>query len=257
MSSSRRFNVGRFALEVPPDSDVLRLYEFSYDDRIAELDAAPNGRFIDMNGMLFKLGPSHLRPSQLEPWRLVGDPLADCAASNIVADPAQHAHSRSSGLYDYGYQAVARVESMSAAGDAAATALIDSMRVLPPWADMQRVASGAEFFCANIVAAGTCLMNLSLIGGFGAWRINKVLERTGYLASGRDDVHRRLLETLSFVLSCCSPCPPHTRQAMLPDGGGWRAVFATRMLHANVRVRLNSCGRSRWDAAAYGLPINV
>jgi hypothetical protein len=35
---------------------------------------------IDMHGMLFKLGPSHLRPSQLEPLRLEGDPLADARA---------------------------------------------------------------------------------------------------------------------------------------------------------------------------------
>jgi hypothetical protein len=122
---------------------------------------------------------------------------------------------------------------------------------------MRRVRSGAEFFCANILAAGTCLMNLSLIGGFGAWRINKVLESTGYLAAGRDDVHRRLLETLSFVLSCCGASSSRDSQAMEPDGDGWRAVFAVRLLHSSVRTRLTSCGRGHWDSATYGVPINV
>ena len=258
MSSTRRFNVGRFAPgHSPPDADVLRLYDLAYAHRIAAMEAAPNGRFIDMNGMLFKLGPSHLRPSQLEPLRLVGDHLADAVSPHIVIDSTQHWRSSKGGMFDYGYEAVARVEAMHAAGDAAAGALMASMRTLPPWADMNRARAGAEFFCANIVAAGTCLMNLSLIGGFGAWRINKVLESTGYLSAGRDDVHRRLLETLSFVLSCCQPSPPHTHQAMEPDGAGWRAAFAVRMLHSNVRVRLTSCGRSHWDVATFGVPINA
>ena len=44
---------------------------------------------------------------------------------------------------------------------------------------------------------------------------------------------------------------------MEPDGDGWRAAFAVRMLHSSVRVRLTSCGRRHWDAATYGVPINV
>ena len=256
--SRQRFNVGRFApaAEAPLEAPVLRTYDLSYDDRIAELNAAPHGRFIDMHGMMFKLGPSHLRPSQLEPLRSVGDPLADAVTAQIAAE-VKGASSRKRGLHDYGYDAVARVEAMQAAGDVAAAALIDSMRVVPPWVDAARVRSGAEFFCANIVASGTCLMNLSLIGGFGAWRINKVLESTGYLSAGRDDVHRRLLETLSFVLSCSSLSPPHAAPAMAPGGSGWRAAFAVRMLHSSVRVRLTSCGRSHWDCSTYGVPINV
>lgn len=255
--SCPRFNVGRFALSYePPQSQVLRMYDMDYDDRIAQIDAAPNGSFVDMHGLLFKLGPAHLRPSQLEPLRVVGDALADVVSPHVFLQGKDGAQG-GRGLYDYGYGAVARVEAMYAAGDAAATALVTSMRVIPAWADMRRVQSGAEFFCANIVSAGTCLMNLSLIGGFGAWRINKVLESTGYLAAGRDDVHRRLLETLSFVLSCCCPSASHSRKAMEPDGDGWRAAFAVRMLHSNVRVRLTSCGRSHWDTAAYGVPVNV
>ena len=259
-SSWLRFNIGRFALaDAPAEAQVLRAYDLSYDNRIAELNAAPDGRFVDMHGMLFKLGPSHLRPSQLEPLRAVGDPLADAVAARIAADTKDLAGCRRSGMYDYGYDAVSRVEAMCAAGDAAAVALMDNMRALPPWVDMRRVCAGAEFFCSNIVASGTCLMNLSLVGGFGAWRINKVLESTGYLAGGRDDVHRRLLETLSFVLSCCCPSSSSSpaTQAMAPDGSGWRAAFAVRMLHSSVRVRLTSCGRSHWDAATYGVPINV
>ena len=256
--SSRRFNVGRFALADPtPESQIIRMYDMAYDDRIAAIESSPNGRVIDMHGMLFKLGPSHLRPSQLEPLRLEGDPLADAVAHRVVREANDAAGSRKRGLYDYGYDAIARVETMHAAGDAAASALVLSMRTPPSWADMRRVRAGAEFFCANMVAAGTCLMNLSLIGGFGAWRINKVLESTGYLAAGRDDVHRRLLETLSFVLSCCCPSSPNGLQALQPDGAGWRAAFAVRLLHSNVRVRLTTCGRSHWDTNAYGLPINV
>jgi hypothetical protein len=255
---SRLFNVGRFApTDEPLEAQVLRCCNLSYDRRIAEIESAPDGRFIDMHGMLFKLGPSHLRPSQLQPLRAVGDPLADSVTRIIFAEVKDPARGKRSGLYDYGYDAVARVEELLAAGNPAASDLMCSMLSVPSWVNMQRVRAGADFFCANVVSAGTCLMNLSLIGGFGAWRINKVLESTAYLSSGRDHAHRRLLETLMFVLDCCSPSSSTSIQAMAPGGCGWRAAFAVRMVHSSVRVRLTTCGRTRWDSDTYGAPINA
>ena len=146
--SSPRFNVGRFALDhTTPESQVLRMYDMAYDDRIAAIEAAPDGSFVDMHGMLFKLGPSHLRPSQLEPLRAVGDVLADAVSPHIVLDVKDKSHSRRGGLFDYGYGAVARVEAMHVAGDADATALVASMRAVPPWADMQRVRGALPSSC--------------------------------------------------------------------------------------------------------------
>lgn len=47
--------------------------------------------------------------------------------------------------------------------------------------------------------AGSALLFVSLVGGFGAPRINKVLSSTGYLTSPSKHTYRRLVETIQMV----------------------------------------------------------
>eukprot|EP00854_Cymbomonas_tetramitiformis_P012507 gene12507-14779_t len=44
---------------------------------------------------------------------------------------------------------------------------------LPDWVDWERVRRGQLFFLKHLVGASTCLLHISLIGGFGAPKINK------------------------------------------------------------------------------------
>ena len=47
--------------------------------------------------------------------------------------------------------------------------------------------------------AGSALMFVSLVGGFGAPRINKVLSSTGYLTSPSKHTYRRLFKTIQMI----------------------------------------------------------
>lgn len=102
----------------------------------------------------------------------------------------------------------------------------------------------------NAVAASTVLFNVSLLGGFGASRINAVLRCTGYLSHSRDSSCRRLTETAQMVTDVVAG-PASLR----PGGEGWSSAVSVRLLHAAVRTGLLDAGC--WDTLHYGLPINV
>jgi hypothetical protein len=96
-------------------------------------------------------------------------------------------------------------------------------------------------------------MYFSLVGGFSAPKIIKVLDETGYLTrSDRDETWRRLNETIEMVLDCVC------RDDGLEVGeAGWWAVLKVRMMHSRVRRRLLArSGARAWDAETYGVPIN-
>lgn len=125
---------------------------------------------------------------------------------------------------------------------------------------------------------------MSLVGGFGAPRINKVLSSTGYLTSVSKASYLRIIETVQMVTGACAtltvqPLAPglaltptcvhawtlHRRArgahadcmeagGMKVGGCGWSAVLRVRLLHSAVRVRLGE--QPKWDAAAWGVPIN-
>jgi len=134
----------------------------------------------------------------------------------------------------------------------AAATLLASAEATPAWVDWGRVRRGQLFFERNSLPLLVGLLNLSLTGGFGAPKINAVLERTGYLTRG-NRVMRRLSETLQMVLDCL---PLH---ALRPGvGSGWRSVLNVRLLHAGVRTWLVGppSHAPAYDVAALGTPIN-
>ena len=118
---------------------------------------------------------------------------------------------------------------------------------IPSWVDPETISRGQTVFWKNAPACGMALMYLSLVGGFGAPRINKVLISTGYL--GNNQTAKRLLETSQMIFDC-----------MLPDslrpglGVGWRSCLKVRFLHARVRQRLRNS--EKWNQEAWGVPIN-
>jgi hypothetical protein len=67
--------------------------------------------------------------------------------------------------------------------------------------------------------AGSALLFVSLVGGFGAPRINKVLASTGYLTSVSRASYLRIIETVQMVSGATPPSPKRAAslRALLVD----------------------------------------
>ena len=59
---------------------------------------------------------------------------------------------------------------------------------------------------------------------------------------------RRLMETGDWLVAVITP------GGVRPHAPGWKQTLRVRLLHARVRARLRDSGR--WDAAAWGAPLN-
>jgi len=135
----------------------------------------------------------------------------------------------------------------------ALTALRDDMCVAPEWLDWTQVEQGQLVFLKHSASAAMGLLYFSLIGGFSAPKIVKVLDTTGYLTSeNKDATWRRLNETLYMVVECLQ------KDGLRVGGEGWMSVLRVRLLHSRVRYRIlqKFKGKKKWDTATYGLPIN-
>jgi len=219
-SASQVFNSGRFAA----DGDPLAAEDISglpYERRLEVLDAAPNGSLYIGFGFFVRVSGSHLRPFQLTPLRWIGDDAGDKAVLALkTARGANLPHADS----------LATLTSMRA-HVRCAQAFVTEAETVPPWVDWDRVRRGQEFFLRNAGSLCVALLNLALIGGFGAPKINAVLQATGYLTRGKG-TQRRLSETLQMVLDCIPD------GALRPGGRGWHSVLNVRLLHAGVRTWL-------------------
>ena len=112
-------------------------------------------------------------------------------------------------------------------------------------------------FLKHASASMLGLLYFSLIGGFSAPKIVKVLDSTRYLTEHEKRTWRRLNETFDMVLACLE-----TASALTVGGEGWKAVLRVRLLHSSVRIRIlsssssSSSPSSSWDSEKDGLPIN-
>jgi hypothetical protein len=139
-------------------------------------------------------------------------------------------------------QALAHVDTVPACA-----ALHAAATTRPSWLDDAAVARGQCVFVRYAGVAELALLELSLVGGFSAPNINKVLMATGYLANAH--TARRLYETNQLVVDCLP------EGSLVPGTGvGWRACLRVRLLHARVRQRL--LRTARWQREAWGVPIN-
>jgi hypothetical protein len=128
------------------------------------------------------------------------------------------------------------------------------MRLLseaPAWVDWERVARGQRFYLANAAAVGMVLFNLSLVGGYSAPKINRVLSGTGYLRSSLSSTYRRLAETGVMIFDCMNGGPASLR----PSGRGFRSAIRVRFLHARVRAHLTRSA-VKYSIERDGVPIN-
>jgi len=119
----------------------------------------------------------------------------------------------------------------------------------PRWIDMARVRRGQEVGRRYFTCLAISLGNLSLIGGFGASKINRVLvkgSRLSMASEGRGyDPLPRLVETTVWLL--------HVLRGAEPGTLGHEKTLEVRALHAMIRQHLLE---RDWDVEALDFPIN-
>ena len=124
-------------------------------------------------------------------------------------------------------------------------ALFDQVEHVPMWVDWETVDRGGEVLLRAGPLGGIVLALKSLVLGYTSPAGNKPLVFSGRL---EEQAPRRLNETARFVQATITP------GSMRPRGEGWQITLKVRLIHAHVRRMILRSGK--WDAAAWGAPIN-
>ena len=184
----------------------------------------------------------HMNYSDLEAMRCEGDDIADEALYNAR---------NMTEILDLCKSAAANKCNMKSLQPSVAP-FVESVLQTPEWIDFDKVARGQRVFLRHFASAGLGLLYFSLIGGFSAPKIVKVLSSTSYLTENEERTWRRLNETFEMVVDCI--CDD---DALRIGGKGWCSVLRVRLLHSHVRAMLlGKKGSNSWDSQFYGIPIN-
>ena len=108
----------------------------------------------------------------------------------------------------------------------------------PIWLDFNLVREGQVVFYKYSGSSAMGLLYFSLIGGFSAPKIVKVLDETRYLTKHYDQTFKRLNETLEMVLDSIEH-PDNLKIGNI----GWKSVLQVRFIHAQVRNRIKTHGK--------------
>jgi hypothetical protein len=221
-----------------------------------------NGSVVSHLGLTFRWTEDHMNPEEIQPSRMIGDPLADAAL-----EEALEAHASAGGVPSKDFLGMIVEHAFPAGSSKAPNACLRFLQDVahgPDFAvDKELVEIGQNAFLYRIVSAPLALLHLSLVGGFSAPSINKVLNSTGYITNDNPKmVMARLLETFTMVLSCMTDGAETFAGRITDDnefnaGEGLLAALKVRLLHAFVRRSiLKKTGTRKWDSAAHGVPIN-
>jgi hypothetical protein len=116
---------------------------------------------------------------------------------------------------------------------------------VPAWVDWPTLDRGGQVLMRAGLLGGLVLGLYSLPMGYASPGGNKPLVFSGRL---QQQAARRLNETARFVQAVCRP--GGTR----PHADGWQITLKVRLMHAHVRRMILATGR--WDAGAWGQPVN-
>lgn len=165
-----------------------------------------------------------------------GDPLADAAVEALSALPTAQREAL-----------VERCLREGAGDDApeALRALLAACERVPFWVDFDRCDRGGAMFLRTGLVGGLILGSYSLTAGYLSPAGNKPLSFSGRLT---EQAPRRLAETGCFVEQVS------LKGGMRPRAEGWRITVRVRLMHASVRRML--LRSPKWDAGAWGVPIN-
>ena len=112
-------------------------------------------------------------------------------------------------------------------------AFAESVLLEPAWLNWEQVRQGQQVFLKHYGSAALGLLYVSLIGGFAAPKITKVLDATAYMTKHRDATWRRLNETFEMVVDCLDD-----DDSLLCGNRGFNSVLKVRFLHSRVRLNL-------------------
>ena len=112
-------------------------------------------------------------------------------------------------------------------------AFAESVLLEPAWLDWEQVRQGQQVFLKHYGSAALGLLYVSLVGGFAAPKITKVLDATNYMTKHRDATWRRLNETFEMVVDCIDD-----DDSLSCGNRGFNSVLKVRFLHSRVRLNL-------------------
>jgi hypothetical protein len=118
---------------------------------------------------------------------------------------------------------------------------------VPAWVDWDLVQRGGRVLVRAGPLGGLVLGLKSLVLAYASPGGNKPLVRTGQLV---EHAAMRLHETARFVGATVTEAGGGLR----PGSPGWQITLRVRLVHARIRRTILESGR--WDAAAWGAPIN-
>ena len=225
-------------------NDVNLASESAKTDGTLQTFRFRTGDFVEYLCCAFYWSKLHIMPRELDKLRLVGDDLADEALHELQLKAREDPLPRILTCFSNQNAKHPRLS-----GGTSTVSLCRHLMSVPEWVDWGSIRRGQQFFIRNAAGCGIALLFLSLTGGFGAPKINKVLNSTGYLSQNCASTYVRLFETLQMIVDCMSP------GGLTPGvGEGWKSCIRVRFLHAKVRRRLLSLGK--WDKENWGVPIN-
>ena len=178
------------------------------------------------------------RVDRLAAFLTEGDHLADAAVEALsqMQGPVRHS---------FVDTALARgIDTMPEAPEAM-RAFFAAIEHVPYWFDRERGHRGGEVLLKAGPLGGAVLATRSLVAGYCSPAGNKPLTFSARL---HYDVARRLAETARFVQTTA------VRGGMARHAEGFRATVKVRLMHAQVRRMLAKS--PKWDASAWGVPIN-
>ncbi|OJT27043.1 hypothetical protein BO221_03330 [Archangium sp. Cb G35] len=175
----------------------------------------------------------------LEPFRSMGEPLADAAiravfANNEVATVNRILQSIQSNVHLVPEEMPDAVEDY-----------LNQTDDWPEWADPEKVRLGQRLFQRYGMQMTLAYFTWSLPCCYSWAKAARVLTWTGGIDK---HVHRRIIETAQFVLDVMA------EGGLEPKGFGVRTAQKIRLLHATIRYHV---GRDpKWQASEWGVPAN-
>ncbi|WP_437586652.1 oxygenase MpaB family protein [Sorangium sp. So ce1000] len=177
--------------------------------------------------------------AMLEPFRSVGDPVADPVIEAVFANNDVETVNR-------------MLRSIEANEHIIPAEMPDAVEVYlnqtddwPEWAEAEKVRLGQRLFHRYGMQMTLALFTWSLPSSYAWAKGARVLTWTGRIDK---QVHRRLIETAQFVLDVMA-------EGGLERGGfGVRTAQKIRLLHAAIRYHVRR--DPRWQSSEWGIPVN-
>ncbi|MFP2908914.1 oxygenase MpaB family protein [Pyxidicoccus sp. 3LFB2] len=175
----------------------------------------------------------------LEPFRLMGEPVADAVIQKVFANNEVETVNRMLRSIQ------SNVHLVPAEMPDVVEDYLNQTDDWPAWADEEKVRQGQRLFQRYGMQMTLAYFTWSLPCCYGWAKAAKVLTWTGGIDK---HVHRRIIETAQFVLDVM------TEGGLGPKGFGVRTAQKIRLLHSTVRFHV--ARDPKWQTSEWGTPAN-